>query len=101
MKRIEQIRRFAMVALAAVSSVCLVSCGEQASDRAEAEYFRQQEEVLDRQTREWDQQLARANVQEKRYEALLTSWENQAKRANGLLDRWEGVLISLEERTAD
>ena len=85
--------------MTAVCLACSMSCDDRAGKQAEARYYQQQEEILERQNAEWERQLERIEAQDTRYEAVLTKWEEHAQRVDVLLDRWDRILTALEERS--
>ena len=62
--------------------------------------YEAQKESFAEQTKTWDEQMDRMDVQDQRYEALLKRWEERADRVDRLLDRWEELLAGLDARTA-
>ena len=90
--------------LCCVTVVCLgfsTGCDDRATKLAEAKYYQQQEQTLERQNAEWERQLERAEAQDKRYEAILAKWEKHIERVDALLDRWDRILVVLEDRSGD
>ncbi len=90
--------------LCAVTGVCLsfsTGCDDRPAKLAEARYFQQQKQILERQNAEWERQLESLEAQDKKYEALLAKWEEHTKRVAALLDRWDRLLGVLEERSGD
>lgn len=87
-----------------VTGACLafsIGCDDRATKLAEAKYYQQQEQTLERQNAEWERQLERAEAQDKRYEAILAKWEEHTEQVDALLDRWNRFLGVLEERSGD
>ena len=112
MNSVRKKSRLVLSVVGAAYLACSTGCDDSAAKVAEAKYYQQQLQILERQSAEWEQQTERQNAewerqterieaQDKRYEAILAKWEKHIERVDALLDRSDRILGVLEERSRD
>ena len=91
---------FAMACMLACNNGSPSSYGGVSADE-ERKAFEKHTRELERQNTIIDQQLAKADEQMRRYDAILDKWEHQQKRFEVILDHAERIVGELRAHATD